>query len=400
VLAGPITGKGDWAPKDLSLLAELPEDIVVHRVPGPLPGRVSRPRRILSNWLRLQSAFSNWWVNGAIEVGQRASQGVDLIVATMSPFESGEVAQALARQAGIPWVADLRDPWALDEMQQYPTAVHLNLELRKMERLLSTAALVVMNTPEAAAVVRERFASLDPAKVISITNGFDAEDFSGEPTPRTDGKFRIVHTGYLHTASGARLRKQKFRRLLGGITEGLDVLTRSHAILLKAVARWVERSPEVRNDLELVFAGELSAEDRELALQSEAAGLIRLPGYLPHTESLELIRTADLLFLPMHDLPKGRRSRIVPGKTYEYMATGRPILAAVPEGDARDFLDQCGTALVSSPRDCEEMSNILSKVYCSWKSKQTQCVSDASFLDKFERRALTKELANALRSIQ
>ena len=43
----------------------------------------------------------------------------------------------------------------------------------------------------------------------------------------------------------------------------------------------------------------------------------------------------------MHDLPEGFRARrIVPGKTYEYLAARRPILAAVPDGDARDLLAQ------------------------------------------------------------
>ena len=44
----------------------------------------------------------------------------------------------------------------------------------------------------------------------------------------------------------------------------------------------------------------------------------------------ELISSADLLFLPMHELPEGTSARIVPCKTYEYLASGRPVLAAVP----------------------------------------------------------------------
>jgi hypothetical protein len=49
------------------------------------------------------------------------------------------------------------------------------------------------------------------------------------------------------------------------------------------------------------------------------------------------MRSADLLFLPMHDLPVGVRARTVAGKTYEYLAAGRPVLAALPDGDARDL---------------------------------------------------------------
>ena len=43
-----------------------------------------------------------------------------------------------------------------------------------------------------------------------------------------------------------------------------------------------------------------------------------------------------MLFLPMQELPRGHRGRMVPCKGYEYLASGRPILAALPEGDGRD----------------------------------------------------------------
>jgi hypothetical protein len=67
--------------------------------------------------------------------------------------------------------------------------------------------------------------------------------------------------------------------------------------------------------------------------------------YVPPAESVALIRLADLLFLPMRDLPPGVRVTIVPGKTYEYLASRRPILAAVSDGDARDLLESGGAFL-------------------------------------------------------
>ena len=60
-----------------------------------------------------------------------------------------------------------------------------------------------MNTPEAARRVRERFPELAGKAVVAIPNGFDADDFAGPAPARDDGTFRIVHTGYLHTAFGA-----------------------------------------------------------------------------------------------------------------------------------------------------------------------------------------------------
>ena len=69
---------------------------------------------------------------------------------------------------------------------------------------------------------------------------------------------------------------------------------------------------------------------------------MRLHGRLSHRETLALLRSADLLFLPMHELPPGQRAGLIPYKTYEYLAARRPILAAVPDGDVRDMLAPLG----------------------------------------------------------
>ena len=89
--------------------------------------------------------------------------------------------------------------------------------------------------------------------------------------------------------------------------------------------------------------------------------MVEFMGYLSHAEGVQLILDADLLFLPLHKLPPGRRSTIVPGKTYEYVASGRPILAAVPHGDARDILAEAGTADVCAPSDVSRMTEILDR---------------------------------------
>ena len=83
---------------------------------------------------------------------------------------------------------------------------------------------------------------------------------------------------------------------------------------------------------------------------------MRTPGLLGHGETVALMRSADLLFLPMHELPPGRRAGLVPYKTYEYLAAERPILAAVPDGDVRDLLAPLEQASVCRPSDVGAMA--------------------------------------------
>jgi hypothetical protein len=143
------------------------------------------------------------------------------------------------------------------------------------------------------------------------------------------------------------------RRILGGTVRGLDVLTRSHVFLARALAQLIAAEPALGERIELHLAGELTEGDRAVI-----AGLpfVRTPGLLSHRDTVELMRRADLLFLPMHDLPVGRRAGLIPYKTYEYLAAGRPLLAAVPDGDVRDMLTPMPQATVVRPADVGAMA--------------------------------------------
>jgi glycosyltransferase involved in cell wall biosynthesis len=395
VVTRPVDDALDWAPDDDSLTASIPRGTEVVRVRGPEPP-LSRWHSRTERWLRITEPRVRWWIDGAVEAGREAARGADVIYASMSPFGSGEAAARLARETGTPWVADLRDPWALDEWLVYTTALHRRLEMRRMGRVLASASAIVMNTPEATAQLVRHFPGLDAERVFTIPNGFDPDDFAPPAPVRDDGAFRIVHAGWVHTASGRRHgRLRLVRRLLGGAVRGLDVLTRSDVFLLQAVEQLLEKRRELRGTVEVHLAGVAPrAADRP-------SDVVRRHGYLPHADTIALMRSADLLFLPMHDLPAGRRARIVPGKTYEYLASGRPILGAVPDGDARDLLERAGTALLCRPRDVAAMRRLLEREVDRWLAGEPRPELDAEVMRPYERRRLTSELARVLdRAVQ
>jgi glycosyltransferase involved in cell wall biosynthesis len=284
-------------------------------------------------------------------------------------------------------------------MMVYPTYWHLRAKLKQMCAALESASVIIMNTPEASRALRETFPEFSD-RVVTITNGYDAQDFEGT-APETDSKiFRIVHTGHLHTRLGSRHRKTRWiRRALGGERVPINLLTRSHIFLLRALEAWKTQEPTIQGCVELVLAGALTQADRAAVDASDVSAMVRLDGYLSHAESIQLLRSADLLFLPMHALPGGVRSRIVPGKTYEYLAAQRPILAAVPEGDAREFVLASGLGHVCEPDDVQSMIAILKQLFKgSSEEANHPRVSDV-FLRQFERKELTRQLAAAFHGV-
>jgi hypothetical protein len=385
-----------WSPRDHTLDDELPDEVLVKRVETSAPAFSRGWRKRAERWLRMESPFATWWRESAVRLGEAHAEGVAVIYASMAPWQSGEAAALLAERMRLPWVADLRDPWALDEMMVYPSRFHRRLERARMTRVLGTASAIVMNTPEAALRLQETFPRLRDKSVLTIPNGFDASDFAEAPPPRTDGRFRIVHTGYLHTSLGQQMRRGRaVRRLLGGEVPGVDIITRSHVFLLRALERAFSRDPGLRDTVRVQLAGVLSDGD----LAAAQSDVVEVLGYLPHEATVELMRTADLLFLPMQNLPPGVRATIVPGKTYEYLASGRPILAAVPDGDARDLLAEAGTASLCRPDDVDAIERIVVEQVARWASGVQPPEPDPLVLERYERRRLTAQLASVLDAV-
>jgi glycosyltransferase involved in cell wall biosynthesis len=387
---------GRWTPIDESLAAEIPRgtEVLRARTREPSTGGLSGDR--VRGWLALDSTWSRWWIGEAMSAALRASN-TDCIVASASPYSSIDAAALIADRLEVPWIADLRDPWALDEMMVYPTDLHRQLERRRMRRLLSSASAVVMNTPEAVKQVVEAFPELTSRPVVSIPNGYDADDFQRvAPASKDCGKFRIVHAGYLHTVAGLQERHRSgWRRRLGGVTPGVDILTRSHVFLLAAIDRLLEHDPSLAGRLEVHFAGVISDIGREFAGRS--SGTV-VHGYLPHRDSIALIRSADLLFLPQQNVGPGRRSSTIPGKTYEYLASGRPILGAVPAGDTRDLLAAAGHS-VCEPDDVESIAQNIAVAIARHDANLAPTRLDAGLIRRFERRRLAGELAELVRDV-
>ena len=144
VVTGPGRSEGRWTPADETLNVDLAPTTVVHRVPGPEPPGATGWRGRGERWLEIPPRWSRWWVNGVVELGRQVTDA-DVIYSWMSPYESALAAKRLSEELNRPWVADLGDPWALDEMTVFPSALHQQLELRRMRRLLGSAAAIVMS---------------------------------------------------------------------------------------------------------------------------------------------------------------------------------------------------------------------------------------------------------------
>lgn len=326
----------------------------------------------------------------------------DVVLVTMSPFELWRVAAELGERHHLPVVFDLRDPWALDGVVDYRTWWHWRRTFAEMRRMLRAASGVVANTPECRELFLRAEPRLAPERVAVVTNGWDAEEFA-PPLPRVEpGELLRLFYGGSFICTQLYDTERLLRRLLGWVRHSPEPLQRSGRTplhLLRAIRLLRERGEPAGREVRLCAMGQADPPLQRCVAESGVADAVELLGYRPHQAVVDGLRTADALFLTLHGLPPGHRSRIVPGKTYEYLASGRPILAGLPEGDAREFVTASPRAFVAAPCDDAGLAAQLVQLHARWRAGAFVEPAHAPRVERFERGALAGELADFLRRV-
>lgn len=398
---------------DPTLLNDLPEDHVVCYT-QPQEDEKKRYYRAQVKWRQPLFATDpmGWWA------GPSARLGLELvrehhplaIFVTMSPFTAAAAGIQLKQATRLPLILDLRDPWALDETRIYSTRWHARRDWRAMGRAIAAADLVIMNTPEAAAAAAQEFGSESARqafnmkampRIISITNGYDAEDFGqGTPPPAAPDVLRIVHTGMFHSDLAGVWDKVFARDGLANRLKyprrPINLWTRTPRYLLAAMDLAIKRGDIPTKKMELILVGEVSREDVGLIHGSAVARSVTLLGYRSHPESVNWVESADVLFLPLHTPTDGGPALVVPGKAYEYLGSGRPILAMGPPGDMRRFVESTHSGISIAGDDVAGAADALVRLYRAKLEGKKIIEQDRAAVARFERRELTGHLAEEL----
>jgi glycosyltransferase involved in cell wall biosynthesis len=378
-------GEDDYWVRDESLLASVPPETEVIRVRGGsalsawlrVRGGAGRRRagtfaglRALSDWWLLPDSYAGWSRRaGAVASRRIARGGVHALLSTSPPDSAHLAAADIAARTRIPWIADFRDPWIGLNFRTPPTAWHrarhAAMEKRVIERadLVLTASRTHLDELGAASGATARRAE-------HLPNGFEptASAAVADDAPDPD-HFRVAFTGTLSLMEDA-------------------------ATLLEAVHDVLAHAPEARRRIRLDLAGpyDLEYEDRATALG--LTGIARFPGPVSHAGSRELQRRADVLVLWK---PRGPGYRtMVPGKLYEYLDSGRPVLALLPAGDEAAALVRRAGGTVLPPGDRGELARALETRYMEWKQGGRAPSARPEWLAEHERAHLAARLAARL----
>jgi glycosyltransferase involved in cell wall biosynthesis len=389
---------------DGSLLSEVPEGTRIVALPSDERRFAALSKRGLGRIagfvIRPDTAII--WANRALPVACKlhAERPFDAIYTSVQPWSAGLLGMWLKEDLALPWVSDFRDPWTRSFHLLWPTRLHWKLDFRFERRLVERAdrTLVVTHTMRDYLLMDHQ--RVDPEKVSILLNGFDEEDAAGE-TIEDDGKFTIVFTGKFqydyHSNGVKRTVTSRIRKL--GTYGRRDVMLDTHSPIyfLQALRLFLDRFPERRALMRVLFAGTTGDGNKALIGKLGLDDVVECLGYVSHARSVSLTKSADALLLPMFSTGDPlERCPYASGKIYEYMAARRPILALTQEGDAKDLALGSGLGLAAPPRDVSAIAAAIEGLFDAWRSGSSRFAPREEFINAFSRRRLAARLATIL----
>ncbi len=394
---------GDFPAVDRSLLKEIPEEtkvvrtrilepyniyrrltgkkagsaVDVENIPSGGKKKSSHPMEHVAELVRstifIPDARVGWFFS-AVSEGMKVieEEGIDIIYSSSPPYTTSLIAKSLRRRSGKPWVMGLRDPWtgfiSTPHRWFLPAAIDRHMERSSVNH----SDAVEIAWEGIGKDLRGKYPEIEASKINFIPNGFDSEDYPAVRTEKNE-KFTVTYTGSLYGRRNPR-------------------------VLLDAVKALLAEGKISPQNFSLVFAGRFGAEVRSMLAEPEFTNIIEVKGYLPHEESIGLLLMSDLLVLIVDESELS--DEIVPGKVFEYIGAGKPVIAFAPEGAAARVVRSTGSGVVVSPDDVGKAKASIYSFYSEFseggrnlEKPDTLFAPNKDVIKGFERKEATRKLS-------
>jgi glycosyltransferase involved in cell wall biosynthesis len=291
---------------------------------------------------------------------------IDAILSTSMPNTCHLVALSLKKRFKLPWIADFRDSWTQKPSIKYTPSI-LKLE-NKMEAAVIRNAdrITAINTPICRKLA-QKYPDQPSNKFITIPHGFDPHDFLNVKRIPTK-KFTITYTGSFY---GRRNPKN----------------------FLQAIKELVDENKKVKNDIQIQFIGNNEVVKKYMK-DYNINSIIRTKGFVPHKEIFSILKGSDILLLI---IGSGKDSdKISTGKIFEYMGSGTPILALIPNGVAADIIKSANIGTIVDPENIRNIKTTILEYYEKYKKNNLQIMSNKKTVQQYNVINLTKNFSNIL----
>ena len=265
------------------------------------------------------------WDRNAVRAALKITKTthIDMIFSTFGPAVDHIIAAQINKQTGIPWIAEFRDHWSVEEQLKFFYFFDKQWEkrtLKRAKRLISISPTLV-----------QQLESFHAKPTVLITNGFDESDFEGNVT--VNPNFVITYTGNIYP--GKRDPSPPFQ----------------------AIAELKKKGLITPADLEMrFFGGNVGDYIPALADKWGVTDFVKMGGNIDFKESINQQKASTVLLSLAWNDP--RDCGTLTGKIFEYIGSQKPVLTTgFKGGDLDILLQKSGCGVMTN--DVQEIQNIL-----------------------------------------
>ncbi|GGG51272.1 glycosyl transferase family 1 [Epilithonimonas arachidiradicis] len=306
---------------------------------------------------------------------------IEMIVTTGPPHSLHLIGLGLKKELPhLKWIADFRDPWT--EISYYK---HLKLTSAsdQKHRQLETSVFENADLTLATSYTDAENFRKNGANAFCVTNGFDKSESLRILESESGSKSQTLEF------SDSQTLKPKFTLSYVGVLEQL----RNPDNLWKSLTELCEKHPDFAKDFELKLVGRVDDKILNDIESSILKNNIRNLGYLAHNDSVDEMENSDLLLIT--NFPNESSKGIIPGKLFEYLATGKKIISFGPkDADVETILNKTKAGKHFDYSANGEIQDFIYSLYKDWKSGKS--IRNSANINEFSRKELTKQLAELL----
>lgn len=271
------------------------------------------------------------------------------------------------------WLADFRDLWIGRPGRVVSSRYALCIDKLLERAVVRFADKIILASPAWVNVFIDRYGEQIKQKIVVITNGYDLTKLpiTNDKSIRNKNVFRIVLTGSMHAVESP-----------APFIEALGVVYNNDPSLLKNVK------------LRLIgYPGEEKKVIDRLITTYGLNDIVIFLGVQSHVVCLHEQRQADLLLL----CQSLEHKDTICAKSYEYMASGKPIFACVSlDGMVAGMLEQCGCARLV---DYGDLSGTVEQLQAILATRKVSINPDFEYVSQFDRKKLVGLLVNELNTL-
>jgi glycosyltransferase involved in cell wall biosynthesis len=316
-----------------------------------------------------------FWRKFAVEKGRELikNEKIDYLITAGPPHSTHFIGEALKQEFDIKWVCDFHDLWT--DSIYYPLLYHLPAT-KKLDKALEKR---ILEKCDFILTVGDKYKD----KLLSKSDKVPKE------------KIAIIRIGYdehLFTERSTNISPEFIISYIGSIAEYYHP-----EVFFKAIKE--VKSKVVECKIKIRFVGIASPIIKELVQKYGLHEMYEEDGYVTHHKAIERSKDSTALLL-INPVTKDE-AMVIPGKIYEYLATGKPIInITTKDSETARLIEECNVGKTFERTEEQQLSSYILELYTLWQNNSLGSLQpNWSHISEFSRSNISELLDEQLKKL-